>query len=260
MPERSGTGLPDLSGTVAVVTGAGGGIGADIARQFAAAGAAVVVHYRSRSEGATYLMHELIGRGGQAVAVRADVTDPADCARLMAAAVEHFGQLDAVVANAGIQPVAELATMTAAQWREVVDTNLAGAFVTVQEAAAVLRAGGGGSLILIASIEGMQPAWAHAHYAASKAGVIMLARCAALEYGRDGIRVNAVSPGLIWRDGLDVAWPEGVERWQRAAPLRRLGSGTDVGNACVFLASPLAEWITGHNLVIDGGVSVHPTW
>jgi NAD(P)-dependent dehydrogenase (short-subunit alcohol dehydrogenase family) len=113
---------------------------------------------------------------------------------------------------------------------------------------------------LVGSIEGAQPAWSHAHYCASKAAVIHFARSAALEYGQFGIRVNSVSPGLIWRDGLDRDWPDGVTRFQRAAPLRRLGRPADVANACIFLASSMAEWITGHDLVVDGGVSVHPAW
>jgi glucose 1-dehydrogenase/3-oxoacyl-[acyl-carrier protein] reductase len=122
------------------------------------------------------------------------------------------------------------------------------------------KQGGGGSIILIGSVEGTHPAWSHAHYCASKAAVIHFARTAALEYGRDGIRVNSVSPGLIWREGLDLDWPDGVMRFQRAAPLGRLGQPAYVGNACVFLASPMAEWITGHDLIVDGGVSAHPTW
>lgn len=248
----------ELAGTVALVTGAGRGIGADIARRFVAAGAAVVVHHRTSAAGAAALVDELTAGGGRAVAAEADVTDADQCAALMATAVERFGRLDAVVANAGVQPVAALASMTMEQWREVVDTNLAGAFGTVRAAADVLR--DHGSVTLIASIEGLAPAPAHAHYAASKAGVIMLARSAALEYGPAGIRVNAVSPGLVARDGIERDWPDGVDRWRRAAPLGRLGSGADVGNACVFLASPLAAWITGHNLVVDGGVSAGPSW
>lgn len=176
----------------------------------------------------------------------------------MGQAVERFGRLDAVVAAAGVQPVAELATMSVPAWRAVVDTNLTGTFATVQAAAAAMR--GGGSITVIASIEGTQPARAHAHYAASKAGVIMFARSAALEYGAAGIRVNTVSPGLIDREGLVDAWPDGVARWRRAAPLGRLGRPEDVGDACVFLASPMARWITGHDLVVDGGVSVNPNW
>lgn len=251
----------DLSGTVAVVTGAGGGLGGGIARAFAAAGAAVVVHYRSSAEPAAGVVADIIATGGRALAACCDITDPDGCAGVMATAVEAFGRVDTVVANAGVQPVGELATMSVRQWREVVDTNLTGSFATVQAAASSMRAWGcGGSIILIGSIEGTQPAWSHAHYCASKAAVIHFARTAALEYGRYGIRVNSVSPGLIWRDGLDRDWPDGVERYRRAAPLGRLGLPADVGNACVFLASPMAEWITGQDLVVDGGVSVHPTW
>jgi NAD(P)-dependent dehydrogenase (short-subunit alcohol dehydrogenase family) len=250
----------DLSGTVAVVTGAGGGLGGGIARAFAAAGAAVVVHYRSSAEPAATMVADIIAEGGRAFAAQCDVTDPDGCTGLMAAALEAFGRLDTVVANSGVQPVAELATMSVPQWREVVDINLTGSFATVQAAASVMGKQGGGSIILIGSIEGSQPAWSHAHYCASKAAVIHFARTAALEYGREGIRVNSVSPGLIWRDGLDRDWPDGVARFRRAAPLGRLGQPADVGNACVFLASPMAGWITGQDLVVDGGVSAHPTW
>lgn len=251
----------DLTGTVAVVTGAGGSLGGGIARSLAAAGAAIVAHYRSNAETAGALVSEIIAKGGQAVPAQGDVTDPTSCADLMGTAVEAFGRLDTIVANAGVQPVAELATMSVPQWREVIDTNVNGSFVTVQAGASVMRKqGGGGSIILIGSVEGTHPAWSHAHYCASKAAVIHFARTAALEYGRDGIRVNSVSPGLIWREGLDLDWPDGVMRFQRAAPLGRLGQPAYVGNACVFLASPMAEWITGHDLIVDGGVSAHPTW
>jgi NAD(P)-dependent dehydrogenase (short-subunit alcohol dehydrogenase family) len=250
----------DLTGTVAVVTGAGGCLGGGIARAFAAAGAAVVVHYRSSAEPAARVVDVITAGGGRAIAVQCDVTESDACPGLMAAAVEAFGRLDTVVANAGMQPDAELATMSVPQWREVVDTNLTGSFATVQAAASVMGERGGGAIILIGSIEGTQPGWSHAHYCASKAAVIHFARAAALEYGRVGIRVNSVSPGLIWRDGLDRDWPDGVARFQRAVPLGRLGRSAEVGNACVFLASSMAEWITGHDLIVDGGVSVHPTW
>lgn len=244
-----------------MVTGAGGGLGGGIARSFAAAGAAVVVHYRNSAEPAAAVVEDILAGGGRAVSAQCDVTDPDGCASLMAAGVEAFGRLDTVVANAGVQPVADLATMSVPQWREVIDTNVTGSFATVQAAASVLRRrGGGGSIILIGSIEGTHPAWSHAHYCASKAAVLHFARAAALEYGRDGIRVNTVSPGLIWRAGLDGDWPDGVARFRQAAPLGRLGRPADVGNACVFLASSMAEWITGQNLVVDGGASVHPTW
>jgi 3-oxoacyl-[acyl-carrier protein] reductase len=120
--------------------------------------------------------------------------------------------------------------------------------------------GRGGAIIHIASIEGIQPTDMHGHYATSKAGLIMHARASALAWGKHDIRVNAVSPGLIDRPGLEDDWPDGVERWRRSAPLVRLGTPEDIGDACVFLSSDLARWVTGANLVVDGGVLTRPTW
>lgn len=252
--------LPDLHGMAALVTGASGGVGSGIARQFAAAGADVVLHYHTSRAPADALADELTSTGARVVTARADITDPEQCETLIAAAVEAFGRLDALVNNSGVQPVQPLPGMTVSDWRAVLDTNLSGTFACTQAAVEVMRAGGGGSITHVASIEGSHPAFSHAHYCASKAAIIMHARSAALEYGPLGIRVNTVSPGLIDREGLAEAWPDGVQRWRRAAPLGRLGRPTDIGNACVFLASPMAEWITGQDLVVDGGVSVHPTW
>ncbi len=151
--------------------------------------------------------------------------------------------------------------MTVEEWRQVVDTNLSSVFACTQAAAEVMREQlGGGSVTHIASIEASRPAPLHAHYSASKAAVVMHARAAALEYGPFGIRVNTVSPGLIDREGLGEAWPDGVRKWREAAPVGRLGRAEDVGDACVFLASGLASWISGHDLVVDGGVSARPTW
>ncbi|RKT56239.1 SDR family NAD(P)-dependent oxidoreductase [Saccharothrix australiensis] len=237
----------DLTGTVALVTGASGGIGAGVARRFARAGAAVVGHaFRGEVEGA-------------GLVVRGDLTDEGECSRVVREAAAWRGRLDAVVNCAGVQPVRDLAELTAADWREVVDANVLAAFSCTRAAAEVMRSTGG-SVTHIASIEGSRPAHGHAHYSASKAALIMFARSAALEYGRHGIRVNTVSPGLVDRPGLAEAWPEGVARWRAAAPLGRLGTPDDVGDACVFLASPVASWITGHDLVVDGGVGAHPTW
>ncbi|WP_216870398.1 SDR family NAD(P)-dependent oxidoreductase [Modestobacter excelsi] len=256
---RTTAGLPDLGGTAAVVTGAAGGIGRGIARRLSAAGADVVLHHRTGGPAAEDLARELRAAGGRAVTGQADITDPAACAQLVDVAVREFGRLDVLVNNAGVQPVQPLDGMSVDDWRAVVDVNLTGTFACTQAAVAAMRASGG-SIVHIASIEGGQPAFSHAHYSASKAAVRMHARAAALEYGPLGIRVNSVSPGLIDRPGLDEAWPEGVQRWRTAAPLRRLGRPSDVGDACVFLASPMARWITGQDLVVDGGVSAHPTW
>ncbi|MDQ4078313.1 MAG: SDR family oxidoreductase, partial [Chloroflexota bacterium] len=124
----------------------------------------------------------------------------------------------------------------------------------------MIEQGAGGAIVNIASIEAERPAPLHAHYNAAKGGVLMYTRSAALELGPHGIRVNAVSPGLIWREGIEEQWPEGVARWREAAPLTRLGRPEDVADACLFLASPAARWISGTNLVVDGGVLVRPAF
>ncbi|MDG9720639.1 glucose 1-dehydrogenase [Streptomyces sp. DH24] len=254
------TGL--LDGQVALVTGASGGIGRGIALRFAEESAAVAVHCRTRPTAAEDVADRIRESGGRAVVLRADLTDEDACHRLVHEAA-HWGdgRLTALVNNAGVQPVRDLPGMTADEWRTVVDTNLAGVFTCTQAAADVMRAqDGGGSVTHIASIEAHTPAPGHAHYSAAKAAVVMHARAAALEYGPHGIRVNTVSPGLIHREGLEEAWPEGVRRWRRAAPTGRLGRPEDVADACVFLASRLASWVTGHDLVVDGGVSARPHW
>ncbi|MFE9685752.1 SDR family NAD(P)-dependent oxidoreductase [Streptomyces sp. NPDC002701] len=266
-PDGSGASGPRgglLDGQVALVTGAGGGIGRGIALRFAAEGAAVAVHFRTNAEAAREVVALVTDAGGRAVAVRADLTVEAECHRVVREAADWGGGvLTALVNNAGVQPVQALPGMTVADWRAVVDTNLSSVFACTQAAAELMRNGTGGpvrSITHIASVEATHPAPHHAHYSAAKAAVVMHARAAALEYGPYGIRVNTVSPGLIDREGLAQAWPEGVRRWQRAVPTGRLGRPEDVADACVFLASPMASWVSGHDLVVDGGVSARPTW
>ena len=148
-------------------------------------------------------------------------------------------------------------------WDAVLDVNLRAIHLLVRAAADALAANGGeqgGSVVNVASIEAHQPAPGHGHYAAAKAALVMLTRSAALEYGTRAIRVNSVSPGLVDDGGLSDRWPEGVERWLAAAPLGRLGTPEDVAEAVAFLASPQATWISGTDLVVDGGVLARPTW
>jgi NAD(P)-dependent dehydrogenase (short-subunit alcohol dehydrogenase family) len=241
--------LLDLTGKVVVVTGAGGGIGGGIVDRLQGAGALVVAVTRSspiRTRGVTV--------------VAADLTDAGAPDEVVTATLEHHDRIDGLINNAGIQPVVPFDELTDEQWTEMISVNLTAAHRLTQAAAEAMREGGGGSICHIASIEAHQPTPVHGHYAVSKAGLVMHARAAALAYGPDGIRVNSISAGLISRPGIEEHWPEGVARWKAAAPLRRLGTPEDIGDACVFLCSDLSRWITGIDLVVDGGVLTHPTW
>jgi NAD(P)-dependent dehydrogenase (short-subunit alcohol dehydrogenase family) len=247
--------LLDFSGRVAVITGGGSGLGAGIARRFAEAGAAVVVHYHTSAAGAEALVRAIDAGQGNAVAVGGDLTQAAAVERLLVKTLEAFGRVDVLINNAGLYPESDLLEMSEAAWDSVVEGNLRSVFLCTQAAARrMIAQGDGGAIVNIASIEGANPAAGHSHYGAAKAAVIAHTRAAAQELAAHRIRVNAVSPGLIWKDGIERGWPDGVQRWHSRAPLERMGMPEDVADACLFLASLAARWITGANLVVDGGV------
>jgi len=251
----------ELSGKVALVTGASRGIGRAIASRFGAAGAAIVVHYREREAEARDLARTLESHGTRAVAIGADLRKAAEVDALFRAAADEVGDPDILVNNAGSYPLHPLVDAPPEEWKTVVETNLVAVHLATQAAARRLIARGApGAVVNVASIEGLQPAPAHSHYVAAKSGVLAYTRSAALELGPHGIRVNAVSPGLIWREGIEDAWPEGVASFRSRAPLGRLGRPEEVAEACLFLASPRASFITGANLVVDGGVLTAPAF
>ena len=253
--------LPELSGRVALVTGASRGIGRAIASRFGAAGAAVVVHYREREAEARDLARTLEANGVRAVAIGADLREAAEVDTLFRTAAEEVGEPDILVNNAGSYPLDRLVDAAPEDWRTVIETNLVSVHLATQAAARRLIAQGApGAVVNVASIEGLRPAPAHSHYVAAKSGVLAYTRSAALELGPHGIRVNAVSPGLIWREGIEEAWPEGVASFRSRAPLGRLGRPEEVAEACLFLASPRASFVTGANLVVDGGVLAAPAF
>ena len=251
-PRPATNDLLDLSGETVLVTGASGNIGAAISERLAEAGAAIVAHYNSNESAARALVERL---GGGDVA-QADLSDEQAVKALFASCRPTL-----VVHNAAAQPVCALGDMEFGEWQEVLAANLDSTFLVTQQAAlAWVQAGRPGAIVNIGSIEGLDPAAGHGHYATSKAGLLMLTRAAALEFGSSGIRVNCVSPGLIDRDGLARDWPDGVHRWQDRVPLGRLGSAIDVADAVLFLLSPAARWISGANLVVDGGMSAQSKW
>jgi 3-oxoacyl-[acyl-carrier protein] reductase len=245
----------ELRGKVAIVTGASGGIGRAIASRFAQAGASVVAHYRRDEVAARDAAAEIRRAGGSAIALGADVRSPDEVERLFRDAASELGEPDVLVNNAGSYPLHDLLDVVPAEWMSVVETNLLGVHLATQTAARrMIARGAGGAVVNVASIEASRSSAGHSHYDAAKSGVLAYTRSAALELGRHGIRVNAVSPGLIWREGIEQAWPEGVRSFRERAPLGRLGRGEEVADACLFLASSKASFITGTNLIVDGGV------
>jgi NAD(P)-dependent dehydrogenase (short-subunit alcohol dehydrogenase family) len=249
--------LLDLTGRVAIVTGASQGIGAGIAARFATAGARVVVHYRRDRQAAKHVVARIKATGGTAVAIGAKLDTEAGVTHFFAEADDRLGPVDILVNNAGQNfPLHPLAEISLVEWQAMFRDNIESMFLCTQAAAAVMRERGGGAIVNIGSISASNPASDHSHYNSAKAAVLAFTRSCAQELGPFGIRVNSVSPGLIHKAGIEKAWPEGVERWLGKAPLGRLGEPEDIADACLFLASPAARWITGQNLVVDGGVLV----
>lgn len=248
--------MADLTGRVALITGGGSGIGLGSARALLQAGAVVALMGRdaTRLERAVTALDP-----GRAVAFPGDVTVEEDVARAVDAVVQRFGRLDIGVNCAGTGTVGSVHELPATEWTRVLRVNLDGVFhATKHEAAAMIAAGHGGSIVNISSIAGLLTHRLMSAYCVSKAGVEMLTRCAADELGTHGIRVNALRPGLV---PTELATPlvtneSVVENYRALMPLGRLGTVEDVARAVRFLAGDEAAWITGQVLGVDGGHSL----
>jgi 3-oxoacyl-[acyl-carrier protein] reductase len=243
-----------LEGRSAVVTGATKGIGKGIARVLAKAGANVLITGRNKQD-AERAVSQLEGLGsGKAAFFIGDVGSRSSCDAMAQAAIDRFGGIDIVCANAGIYPAAHLAGMTEADIDLMLDTNVKGTIFTVQACLPALIASGRGRVILISSITGPitgSPGWSH--YGASKAAQLGFMRTAAIELSPHGITVNAVLPGNIDTEGLADLGPEYRRSMEMSIPQRHLGEVEDIGYAALFFATDQASYVTGQVLVVDGG-------
>ncbi|MEQ6331224.1 3-oxoacyl-ACP reductase FabG [Pseudomonas chengduensis] len=239
-----------LQGRVAIVTGATRGIGLGIAQRFAAAGIQVLVVSRVQEDADRVAAQ--IGAGATGFA--ADVSDKAACQAMAEVAMQRYGQIDILAANAGIFPSVALADMTVEQFDSVMAINVRSTFLCTQVVLPYMKARQFGRIVLTSSITGPVtgfPGWSH--YAASKAAQLGFMRTAALEVARDGITVNAVMPGNIRTEGLDGMGVEYQAQMAASIPTGVLGEVADIANAALFFASLEASFITGQGLVIDGG-------
>lgn len=246
----------DLSGKSALVTGASRGIGHAIARELACAGARVLIHYHRSPQPAQDLAAEIIGGGGHAWVFRADLSVPDEIEALFKFVDETFSCLDILVNNAGMIKDQLVPAMSLGDWDKVINLNLRGAFLTTRLAVERMLARHSGKIINIASVSAIQGGRGQANYAAAKGGLVAFTRACAVELAAKGIQVNAVLPGMIVTDmSSRIRKRVGTELLQRI-PLGRFGDPEDVAHVVVFLASPLADYLTGQAIVVDGGMSI----
>ena len=245
-----------LAGKVAIVTGASTGIGAEIARQLAAAGAAVVVNYSSSRAGADKVVADITGKGGKAVAVQANLAQQADVQRLFAETKKNFDRVDILVNNAGVYEFMPIEGVTAEHFHKQFDVNVLGLLFVTQEAVKHFGAQGG-SIVNVSSVAATLAPPTASVYSATKAAVNAITRSLGQELGPKKIRVNSVNPGMVETEGTHTAGiTESDFRRQIEAttPLGRIGQPQDIAPTVVFLASDDSAWITGESFYISGGL------
>ncbi|MCF4150345.1 3-oxoacyl-[acyl-carrier-protein] reductase [Dethiosulfovibrio sp. F2B] len=244
------------NGRVALITGGSRGIGKAIALELASRDLRVVVNYRSSSKAADEVVKTISDLGGEAIAVRADVSDPDQVKELFKIVSTEFGSVDILVNNAGITRDGLLMRMKESDWDAVIDGNLKSAYLCSKEGVKGMAKGRWGRIVNMASVVGLIGNPGQANYCASKAGIIGLTKSIAREYAQRGITVNAVAPGFIATDMTDVL-PESVkEEMLKSVPAGRAGTVEDVAKAVAFLVSEDASYINGQVIAVDGGMTM----
>jgi len=257
-----------LKGQKALVTGANSGIGKAVAIALGAAGADVAVNFVHGEEAAQDVVCAIRKMGPQATAIQADVSNEDQVAAMFRRMFEEFGTIDILVNNAGLQKDSSFERMTLTQWNTVIGINLTGQFLCAREAIREFRRRGvvpevsasAGKIICMSSVHEVIPWAGHVNYASSKGGVMLMMKSIAQEAAPFRIRVNSICPGAIRTPINTAAWstPEAYAALMKLVPYERIGEPEDIGNAAVFLASDMADYITGSSLYVDGGMTLYP--
>lgn len=257
-----------LQNQKALVTGGSSGIGEGCALALGAAGAAVVVNYHSDADEAERVVAGIRQSGSEAIAIQCDVSREDEVQAMFAQAIDHFGTLDILINNAGLQQDAPFHEMTLRQWERVIDVNLTGQFLCAREAVReFLRRGvvpsisrAAGKIVCMSSVHEVIPWGGHANYAASKGGIMQLMKSMAQELAPQKIRVNSIAPGAIQTPINQPAWatPEALSALLKLIPDGRIGEPDDVARAAVWLASDQSDYITGATIFVDGGMTLYP--
>lgn len=245
-----------LENKIALVTGAGRGIGREIALSLAKEGATVIVNYNGSKERAEAVVEEILAAGGSAESFQCDVADNEACEAMVKAVIEKYKRVDILVNNAGVTRDNLLMKMSEEDFDMVINTNLKGAFHTIRHLSRYLLKQRSGKIINISSVVGLSGNAGQANYSASKAGVIGLTKSVAKELASRGITVNAVAPGMIATEMTEVLPDSVKEGMLTQIPLKKVGTTKNIADAVVFLASDKADYITGQVLVVDGGMTM----
>jgi glucose 1-dehydrogenase len=259
--------MPSLKDRVALVTGASSGIGAACACALGAAGARVAVNYHNSDAAARKVADEIREGGGEAMIVKGDVGDPDAVTDMFTQVRDELGPLDILVANAGIQKDAPFLDLTFDDWRAVINTNLTGQFLCAQAAARQFMSRpkpkegrARGNIIMMSSVHELIPWAGHVNYATAKGGVMMLMKTIAQELAPERIRVNGIAPGMIKTSINEDVWSDEAasRKLMDIIPYKRFGEPADVARAVLWLAGDESDYVTGHTLFVDGGMTLYP--